>query len=88
MKIIRVSAVWCPSCLYTYHIYQSIQKKYPDIVYQEYDYDMDDEIVSTYQIGNVLPVHIFLVEEEEVGRLIGEKKETDFIDIIEQNREL
>jgi len=59
-----------------------------NIVYQEYDYDMDDEIVSTYQIGNVLPVHIFLVEEEEVGRLIGEKKETDFIDIIEQNREL
>lgn len=79
MQLIRISAVWCMSCLYTYPIYQSIQAKYPEIEYIEYDYDQQEEEIKAYHVGEILPVHILMKDGKEMGRLIGEKREVEFI---------
>lgn len=73
MKLIRISAVWCTSCILTYSSWQEIQQKYPNYTYEEYDYDMDNEQVQSYRIGNILPVIIVMNGSREITRIIGEK---------------
>lgn len=81
MKIIRISALWCSSCIATYPIWQELKKKYPNIEFQELDYDMDD--ISKYEVGEILPV-IILEKNGKVERLFGEKKLTEIIEKIEE----
>ena len=84
MKIIKIGAIWCPGCLVMKKIWNSIINKYElDII--ELDYDMDSDEVKKYDVGNVLPVVIFLDENNnELERLIGEQKESKLTEIIEK----
>lgn len=67
MKIIKIGSLWCPACL----IVNKNLKKF-DVEVISYDYDMDEE-VSKYNVGDVLPVLIFVDElGNEKKRLIGE----------------
>lgn len=86
MKIIKIGAVWCPGCLVMKKIWNNIVKDYElDIV--ELDYDMDNEEVSKYNVGKILPVVIFLDNNgNELERLIGEQKENKIIEIIDKYR--
>ncbi len=75
MKIIKIGAIWCPGCLIMKKVWKNIESKYT-LNIKELDYDMDAEEVSKYQVGNVLPVIIFLDDNDiELERLIGEQKE-------------
>lgn len=82
MKIIKIGAVWCPGCLVMRKVWNNILKdKDLDIV--ELDYDMDNEKVSNYNVGKVLPVIIFLDDNgNELDRLIGEQKEEDILRLL------
>lgn len=82
MKIIKIGAVWCPGCLVMRKVWNNILKdKDLDIV--ELDYDMDNEKVSNYNVGRVLPVIIFLDDNgNELDRLIGEQKEEDILRLL------
>ncbi|MDD3453758.1 MAG: thioredoxin domain-containing protein [Bacilli bacterium] len=85
MKIIRISAMWCTSCIVTYNIWQLLQKVYPHFEYIEYDYDFDEEIIKKYKIGNIIPVIIILNEQnEEIKRIIGEKTKEEIFEIIKE----
>ena len=86
MKIIKIGAVWCPGCLVMKKIWTNIVKDYElDIV--ELDYDMDNEEVSKYNVGKILPVVIFLDNNDnELERLIGEQKENKLVEIIDKYR--
>jgi len=76
MKIIKISALWCPGCLVMKKIWKNILNDYPDLNIEELDYDMDNEEVNKYNPGKVLPVIIFLDDDgNELTRLIGEQKE-------------
>lgn len=79
MELIRISAVWCSSCIITYKEWNKLKENYPKYEYNEYDYDMDTEIVEKYNIGNTIPVVIAIKDGKEIGRIIGEKnyKELD-----------
>lgn len=79
MELIRISAVWCSSCIITYKEWNKLKENYPKYGYNEYDYDMDTEIVEKYNIGNTIPVVIAIKDGKEIGRIIGEKnyKELD-----------
>ena len=73
MKIVVVSAVWCPSCLVMNKMWKRFKEENPNIKVDKYDYDFDDEIVSQYNIGKTLPVTIFIDENgDEVNRIEGE----------------
>lgn len=75
MKIIKIGAIWCPGCLVMKKIWKNILNDY-DLDITELDYDMNSEEVKQYNPGKVLPVVIFLDDNnQELERLIGEQKE-------------
>jgi len=84
MKIVRISAVWCTSCLVTYASFLNIKEKYPNIEFLELDYDTDD--IEKYGISDILPVTIFFKDEKEVARIEGEFKEKDLERVIQDEK--
>lgn len=82
MKLIKIGAVWCPSCLIMASRINKIVDKY-DIELINYDYDVDSDEVKKYNVGKILPELILLDDnDKEIRRLVGEqslKKLEDFI---------
>ena len=79
MKLVRISAMWCPACLVMRPIMNEIENTFTNIEHIEYDYDLDEEEVSKYNVGEILPVFILLDEDKEIKRFVGEKKKEDII---------
>ncbi len=86
MKIVTINAMWCPGCIVMHKVWNNIKNKYDDVVFENYDYDMDEEIVKSFSPGDVLPITIFFKDGKEVDRLTGEKSENELINIIEKYR--
>ncbi len=85
MKIIKISTVWCPSCLVMNPRYKEIKDRYPNIEFVSLDLDLNEE-AKEYNVGSILPVFILFNDEEiEVERLIGEHKTKELISIIEKH---
>lgn len=80
MKLIRISAVWCPACLIMRSRLDKLNTLFPSLETIEYDYDLDEEIVSKYNIGTTLPVFILEDNGKEIKRIIGEKTAEYVID--------
>ncbi|MDD2625807.1 MAG: thioredoxin family protein [Bacilli bacterium] len=83
MKIIKIGALWCPGCLILNNNLKKIKENYKDIEIIEYDYDFDLE-VKKFKVGNILPVLIFMNDDNEISRLIGEKSYKEIINEIER----
>jgi len=84
MKIIKFNAIWCSGCIVMKKIMKEIEEEYKNIEIISYDYDMDDDMVKKYNIGSIIPVLIFLDENDnEITRLIGEKTKKEIIETIE-----
>lgn len=84
MKIIRINALWCSGCLYMKKVWKEVENTYPNLDIETYDYDMDEEIVKSYNPGTILPVVIFYKDGMEYKRLNGEKKKEEIIEIIKE----
>ena len=83
MKIIKISAMWCPSCLIMNDLIDDLLNEY-NLDITRYDYDLDQEIVSKYNVGNILPVLIKVDDNgNEISRIIGEKSKKELIKFIE-----
>lgn len=82
MKIVKISALWCPACLITNKAINKIKEEYPEIQIVELDYDYDEEEASKYNPGTILPVLIFIENGNEVNRLIGEKNYKEIKEVI------
>jgi len=84
MKILKFNAVWCSGCIVMKKIMKEIEEEYPNIEVTSYDYDMDTDMVEKYNIGSIIPVLIFLDENNnEKTRLIGEKSKKEIKNTIE-----
>lgn len=86
MKIIKINAVWCPACIVTNKIWKSAVVDYPDLDIEELDLDFDEDEVKKYNVGDTLPVVIFIDNDKEVFRLIGEKTKEEIYKAIEEYR--
>lgn len=82
MKIVRISAIWCTSCILTTKDFNQIKEKYKDIEYIELDYDTDD--IDKYNPGDILPIIIIYKDNKEVSRIIGEKRFKEIDKVIEE----
>lgn len=82
MKLIKFSALWCPSCLIMNGRVNKIVDEY-NLEYIEYDYDVDSAKVEEYKVGDILPVIIIENNDKEVIRIIGEKSEKELKRILE-----
>lgn len=83
MKVLYFGAVWCPSCLVMRPIWRKVAKEF-DFELIEYDYDFDEEEVKKYLVEDKLPTCIVIKKEEELTRIIGEKKLDKLTEIIEK----
>lgn len=79
MKIIKINAMWCPGCLISKNIWNEIEKEYPQHKYISLDYDLDEDEVEKYNIGEILPVVIFIEDNKEIKRIIGEKTKKEIL---------
>ena len=86
MKIIKISAVWCGACILNNKIWNNVKKDYPDLDIEELDLDFDSDEVKQYNIGDTLPVVIFMDDEKEIFRLIGEKSKEEIYQKVEEYR--
>ena len=77
-EIIVISALWCPSCLILKKSLKKIHDEY-HIDYQILDYDLDEDKVKEYHIGDKLPVIIYnnkrLIGEESYDEIVAFLKE-------------
>ncbi len=71
MKIIKISALWCGACLITNKAWKKLQDNY-QFEKEELDYDLDEEKALELSPGKILPVFIFMKDNKEVARLVGE----------------
>ena len=83
MKIIKISAIWCSACLVMNKVWKNLSEKY-DIEIIELDYDIDEEKVKLYQVGDILPVVIIEKDNQEVKRIIGEKSQKELEQILKE----
>ena len=83
MKVIKITAVWCSACLIMNKRWKEIEKDY-DVETISYDLDFDEDEVKEYEVGEKLPVFIFLDGDKEIGRLIGEKSLEEIKKYIEE----
>ena len=86
MKIIKINAVWCPACIVSNKIWKNVLVDYPNLDIEELDLDFDSDEVEKYNVGDILPVVIFMNEEKEVFRLIGEKTKEEIYKAVEESR--
>lgn len=80
MKIIKINAMWCPGCLISKNIWSDIENMYPNNEYISLDYDMDEEKVEKYNVGDILPVVIIEKDNQEIKRIIGEKTKKEILE--------
>ncbi len=84
MKIIKITAIWCVSCILMNNTINEVKKE-SKIETIDYDYDDNTDIVLKYNVGNILPVLIFIDESgNEIKRLVGEKSKKEIIDVIKE----
>ena len=77
-KLIVISAVWCPSCLILKKNLKKLSEEY-NINYKMLDYDLDEDEVKEYNVGNKLPVMCY-----KDKRLIGEKSYEEIVSFLRE----
>jgi len=80
--IIRISAMWCSSCIIMKSRFNDVIKNY-NIEVIDYDYDLDSEKIEEYNVGEILPVYIKIKDNKEISRLIGEHSKEELKTFIE-----
>ena len=66
MEVIRISAVWCSSCLVMKSRVNEVANEL-NIKITDYDYDIDSDMVDKYDVRDILPV---IIKGDK--RLVGE----------------
>ena len=86
MKLVKISAMWCMSCIVMNNLLDDVLSKY-NVLFdiEDIDYDMDSDLVSLYDVGSVLPVYILIDSSLEVARLVGEVSESRLISFLKYN---
>jgi thiol-disulfide isomerase/thioredoxin len=74
MKIIMISATWCPACLIVHKRLRAMKDVTQRFNFEILDLDFDEDQVAPYQVGKTLPVFIVLDDAgNEIRRVVGER---------------
>lgn len=82
MELIVISAVWCPSCLVMKKIIKDIETNYTDLKIIKYDYDLNEDDIKDYNVGDNLPLFILLKDGKEISRMSGEHSYEEMVNFI------
>ena len=85
MKIIKIGSTWCSGCIVMKPVWEEIEKEI-NLNTEYFDFDIyEDELKEKYQIGDKLPIIIFLDDNDnELTRIIGEIKKDDLLKKIKE----
>ncbi len=78
-KLIVISAVWCPSCLILKKHLKKLNSEF-NLKYDLLDFDLDEDEVSKYNVGDKLPVIIC-----DNKRIIGEKSYEELVTFLKES---
>ena len=82
MKIIRIEAVWCSSCLIMKSRMQELTKE-KEIEWVSVDYDDAEALLKKYQINDeVLTIYI---REDKKYVLVGEKNKKEILEFLKES---
>lgn len=86
MKLVKISAMWCMSCIVMNNLLDNVLSKYKVLFdIESLDYDVDFTLVSKYNVSSVLPVYILMDSSGEIDRLVGEVSESQLISFLKDN---
>lgn len=86
MKLVKISAMWCMSCIVMNNLLDNVLSKYKVLFdIEDLDYDVDFTLVSKYNVSSVLPVYILMDSSGEIDRLVGEVSESQLISFLKDN---
>ena len=77
-EIVVISAVWCPSCLILKKELKKLHEEY-NLEFRLLDYDLDEDEVMEYNVGDKLPVIICGNK-----RVIGEKTYEELVNFFKE----
>ncbi len=83
MKVVKINAIWCGACLIMNKVWKRIMDE-RNIETINLDYDIDEDEVRQYEVGNKLPVFIFYKRGKEIKRMVGEHSYEDMIRVIDE----
>lgn len=89
MKVIKIGAVWCQTCLVMKPRWAKVEKANPWLETEFYDFDQDSAKIEKYNLDEgKIPAFIFLAKNgEELFRKFGELSEKEIIELINQNKD-
>lgn len=80
MRIIRIGAVWCSSCLIMKSRFNNLATD-ENIEIIDYDFDEATDIMKKYNVNtDILPIYI---REDNKKIIIGEKNKKEILEFIE-----
>lgn len=83
MKVVKIGASWCSGCIIMKKRWEEIEKL-RTFESEYYDFDIyEDMLKEKYNIGDKLPIFIFLDDNKEVKRLIGEPSIDDILKVLD-----
>ena len=86
MKVLKFGAVWCPGCIIMKPIWEEIEAEIPELKSEYFDYDASPEIIKKYNIGDEIPVFIFLDKEgKEFDRIVGQRSKEELVKFVKEN---
>ena len=86
MKLYKITASWCLSCIYMNEIFDDVLKnKKLNFEIIDYDYDIDSDKINDFNIGSTLPVYILFDNNQEIDRIVGEKSKDDLLTFFDKN---
>lgn len=84
MIIVRVTAMWCMSCLSMKKTWKKVFSEYKNLKVIDLDFDFNSEEVKKYNVGSILPELIFFDNEgNEIKRIVGEKSKKEMYKLLE-----
>lgn len=83
MKVVKIGAPWCASCIIMKPRWQEIEQENPWLETEYYDYDVNNEKLKEFNLGDDIPVFIFLDKEgNEIDRKTGELGKEEIVELI------
>jgi len=89
MRVLKFGAVWCPGCIIMRPRWKEIEKENLWLNTEYYDYDEKEEIAKKWNVTSILPVFIFLDNNnKEVLRLNGEQSKKKLLELINKYKDI
>ncbi|MGD8373632.1 MAG: thioredoxin family protein [Candidatus Woesebacteria bacterium] len=88
MKVLKFGAVWCNGCVVMKPRWGQLEKEFPWLQTEFYDYDRDKDMVRKYNVTDELPMVVFLDKQgNEFLRISGEISKEKIVEIILANKD-